>query len=141
MPVTRRETLVSGSAALLALGFPGDLVAQDITAEEAIAAFAQGAQITPGGVILTLDAVAEDGYKVPVEVAAEGARALMIIAPENPVPPVAMIRFGPMAVEQQFSTRIRLARTQEVMALARMPDGTVLSAAQFVDVVVGGCGA
>lgn len=141
MRVTRRETLVSGSTLLLALGFPGLLSAQDITVEEVISAFAKGAEPTPGGVTLTLEEVAEDGFKVPIEVAAEGAAALMIIAPENPVPPVALVEFGRMAAEHQFATRIRLARTQEVIALARMPDGSVHKAMQHVGVVVGGCGA
>lgn len=133
--------LVSGSATLLALGFPGHLWADDITAAQAIAAFANGAEITPGGVILTMEPVAEDGFRVPIRVAAEGAEALLIVAPENPVKPIALARFGPRAVEQQLATRIRLARTQEVLALARMPDGTVRQVAQAVDVVVGGCGA
>lgn len=58
-----------------------------------------------------------------------------------------MIRFGALSAEQQFATRIRLARTQEVTALARMQDGTVRQVSQHVDVdvdvvvVVGGCGA
>lgn len=141
MEITRRRMLVSGSATLLALGFPGHLVAEEITTEQAIAAFAKGAPITPGGVTLTLAAVAEDGFRVPVKVAAPGAVALMIVAPENPVPPIALAQFGPMAVEQELSTRMRLARTQKVMALARMADGTVRQARQPVDVVVGGCGA
>lgn len=139
--LTRRRMLVSGSATLLALGFPGHLAAEEITTEEAIAAFAKGAPISPGGVTLTLEAVAEDGFRVPVTVTAEGAAALMIVAPENPVPPIALARFGPMAVEQELATRIRLARTQEVMALARMADGTVRQVSRHVDVVVGGCGA
>ncbi|WP_300057181.1 thiosulfate oxidation carrier protein SoxY [uncultured Roseobacter sp.] len=141
MELTRRRLLASGSATLLALGFPGDLWADEVTAEQAIAAFAKGARVTPGGVILTVEVVAEDGFRVPIRVAAEGAEALMIVAPENPVPPIALARFGPQAAEQQLATRVRLARTQEVLALARMVDGSVRQVSQRVDVVVGGCGA
>lgn len=139
--MTRRETLASGSAVLLALGFPAALSAQDVTAEQAMAAFSKGAVVKTGRVMLTLGDVAEDGFKVPIEVAADGAEALMIIAPENPVPPVALISFGSLAVGQRFSTRIRLARTQAVIALARMPDGSVFQTTQNINVVVGGCGA
>lgn len=141
MQITRRSMLVSGSATLLALGFPGGLRADEIATEQAIAAFAKGAQITPGGVTLEVEPVAEDGFRVPIRVEAEGAEALLIVAPENPVKPIALARFGPQAAEPQLATRIRLARTQEVLGLARMPDGTVRSASQLVDVVVGGCGA
>ncbi|WP_299964106.1 thiosulfate oxidation carrier protein SoxY [uncultured Roseobacter sp.] len=141
MEVTRRGTLMSGASLLLALGLPGALRAQDVTAEQAVAAFAGGAPLVPGGVSLRLDPVAEDGFKVPVVVAAEGAEALMIVAPRNPVPVIALARFGPLAVAPMLSTRMRLARTQEVMALARMADGTVRQVAQRVEVIVGGCGA
>ncbi|MGZ2260273.1 thiosulfate oxidation carrier protein SoxY [Roseobacter sp. A03A-229] len=139
--LTRRNMLASGSATLVALGFPGHLLAEEISTEAAIAAFAKGAEISPGGVVLTMEAVAEDGFRVPIRVAAEGAEALLIVAPQNPVPPIALAEFGPQAVEPQLATRIRLARTQDVLALARMPDGTVRQVSQHVDVVVGGCGA
>lgn len=104
-------------------------------------AFAQGAEIEVGTVSLRIDDVAEDGFKVPVEVVAPGAAAVLIVAPENPVPTVAMVQFGALAAEHRFDTRIRLARTQEVVALARMPDGRVFRASKQVDVIVGGCGA
>lgn len=58
----------------MALGFPGHLPAQDISADQALAAFADGVPIQPGGVTLTLADVAEDVYKVPVEVTAPGQR-------------------------------------------------------------------
>lgn len=141
MAFTRRDTLAMGSAALVALGFPGGTHAQDMTAEQAMSAFADGARITEGGVQLSMADIAEDGYKVPVEVVADGAAAILIIAPANPVPPVALVTFGPQAADHRFATRIRLARTQEVIALARLTDGTVHRATQQVDVVVGGCGA
>lgn len=141
MEITRRDTLCMGSAALLALGFPAYVRAQDITVERAISTFTQGDAIIDGGVQLNLADIAEDGYKVPVEVVVEGAMAVLIVAPANPVPPVAMVTFGPLAADHRFATRIRLARTQEVLAFARMTDGTVRRATQHVNVVVGGCGA
>lgn len=139
METTRREALSFGSAALFMLGMPAS--AQTMTAQDAIAAFTKGADVLSGGVTLILDDVAEDGFKVPIEVAAKGAEAVLIVAPQNPVPPVAMMTFGPLAADPRFATRIRLARTQEVIALARMPDGRIHSASKTVEVVVGGCGA
>ncbi|GFE52291.1 thiosulfate oxidation carrier protein SoxY [Roseobacter cerasinus] len=141
MAVTRRDTLKSGSAALLALGFPSSLQAEEVTAEQAIAAFVKGGEILQGGITLDLEDTAEDGFRVPVSVTAEGAEAILIVAPANPVPPIALVAFGALAADQQLSTRMRLARTQQVLALARMPDGTVRQVSKHVDVVVGGCGA
>lgn len=141
MAMTRRDALVSGSATLLALGFPRHLRAADITADQAIAAFTKGADIQSGKITLTLEDVAEDGFKVPIEVTAPGAAALLIVAPQNPVPALMTAQFGAFSDEQRIATRIRLARSQEVLALAKMPDGQVFGATHPVAVVLGGCGA
>ncbi|WP_298922112.1 thiosulfate oxidation carrier protein SoxY [uncultured Roseobacter sp.] len=141
MLYARRDMLMSGSATLIGLGLPLPSLGQEIDAQDAIHAFANGADIVPGEVTLMLPDVAEDGFKVPIEVAAEGAEALLIIAPKNPVPPLAMVQFGTLAADRRFSTRVRLARSQEIMALARMPGGAILRASRQVEVIVGGCGA
>jgi sulfur-oxidizing protein SoxY len=64
----------------------------------------------------------------------------MILATGNPTPPVATFNFGPAAGSQAASTRIRLAKTQDVVALAKMADGSVVQASSTVKVTIGGCG-
>jgi sulfur-oxidizing protein SoxY len=108
--------------------------------EDAIAAFTGGAEIGEGGITLTAPEIAENGNTVPIEVSAPGAEAIVILAAGNPTPAVATVNFGPMAGEQFASTRIRLAGTQDVLAIARMPDGSFVQARQEVKVTIGGCG-
>jgi sulfur-oxidizing protein SoxY len=63
-----------------------------------------------------------------------------LLAAGNPSPDVATFNFGPAAGKQAASTRIRLAGEQDVIAIARMPDGTFKSTSQNVRVTIGGCG-
>jgi sulfur-oxidizing protein SoxY len=73
-------------------------------------------------------------------VSAPGAEAILILATGNPTPGVAQFNFGPLAGSQYGSTRIRLAGTQDVVAIARMQDGSFARATRNVKVTIGGCG-
>ncbi len=128
------------------LCFAAPVRAQDLfassnsaTLDELVDAFVGARPLADGGVSLTLPVVAEDGYRVPVSIEATGAEDVLLIAPGNPVLPVLSARFGPMAGSQAISTRMRLAQTQDVVALARMPEGAVHRGLQPVSVVIGGC--
>ncbi len=137
MELSRRETLALGlSAAFLTL-MP---LRANAAAEDAIAAFTGGADMADGGVTLTAPEIAENGNTVPIEVSAPGASAILIVAAGNPEPGVATFNFGPLAAEQAASTRIRLAGTQDVIAVAKMADGSFAKASATVKVTIGGCG-
>ena len=77
---------------------------------------------------------------MPIEVSAPGATAIMILATGNPTPGVATFNFGPLAASQSASTRIRLAGTQDVVAIAKLADGSFAKASSTVKVTIGGCG-
>jgi sulfur-oxidizing protein SoxY len=96
--------------------------------EDSVAAFTGGAEM------------GENGNTVPVEVSAPGAVAILLLATGNPTPDAAIFNFGPLAASQMASTRIRLAKTQNVMAIAKMADGSFVQATQEVKVTIGGCG-
>lgn len=137
MKLTRRETLVMGMGAAATMVLPFRVSA---AVEDDIAAFAGGADIMEGGVTLTAPEIAENGNTVPISVDAPGAAAIAVYAAGNPVPGVATFTFGPLAASQSASTRIRLAGTQDVIAVAKMADGSVYRAQQTVKVTIGGCG-
>lgn len=149
MDFSRRQALalVPGAAALAALG-PALLPATARAAvEEAIAAFAGGTTPVEGRIRLDAPQIAENGASVPVSVSvdspmtqADHVAAVMIVAPANPMPRVATLHFGPMSGRAEATTRIRLAKTQKVMALARMSDGSVFMDQRDVKVTIGGCG-
>jgi sulfur-oxidizing protein SoxY len=108
--------------------------------EDSIAAFTGGAEMGTEGLTLTAPEIAENGNTVPVEVSAPGAVSIMLLATGNPTPDAAIFNFGPLAASQTASTRIRLAKTQNVMAIAKMADGSFIQATQEVKVTIGGCG-
>jgi sulfur-oxidizing protein SoxY len=130
--------MLLGLGGLATAAFPG--LAGAATVDAVTAAFTGGATPRAGGVTLTAPEIADNGDTVPIEVSAPGAVAIMLVAPGNPEPTVATFTFGPAAGDQRVSTRIRLARTQEVTALARMADGSVVQAQAMVEVTIGGCG-
>jgi len=138
MMLSRRETILLGLGGAAACALPGLSLAA--TEDERIAAFTGGATPGAGGITLTAPEIAENGNTVPVEVSAPGAVAIMLLATGNPEPAVATFAFGPAAGAQRASTRIRLAKTQDVVAMARMADGSVVQAQATVKVTIGGCG-
>ena len=137
MDFTRRETLAIGAGAALLTVLPFRVNA---AAEEQIAAFTGGAEIAEGGVNLIAPEIAENGNTVPIGVSAEGASAIMLLAMGNPTPGVATYSFGELAGSTTASTRIRLAGTQDIVAIAKMADGSFAKAQATVKVTIGGCG-
>ena len=105
----------------------------------AIAAFTGGVEVGEGGIELTTPEIAENGNTVPVAVSAVGAKRIILLASGNPSPGVAEFTFGALAVARG-STRIRLAGTQDVVAIAEMADGSYTQVAKAVKVTIGGCG-
>ena len=138
MEITRRETLVIGAAAAAVAALP--MPAMAATTDELIAEFTGGADVAEGGVDLDAPEIAENGNTVPIEVGAEGATAIMVLAAGNPVPPVATFNFGPLAGATRAKTRIRLATSQDVIAVAKLADGSFAKATKAVKVTIGGCG-
>ena len=137
MDFTRRETLALGAGVVALTVLPFRVNA---AAEDAIAAFTGGAAVADGGVNLTAPEIAENGNTVPISVSAEGATAIMLLAAGNPTPGVATYNFGELAGSASASTRIRLAGTQDVVAVAKMADGSFAQARSTVKVTIGGCG-
>jgi|TARA_B110000090_G_scaffold93166_1_gene105279 sulfur-oxidizing protein SoxY len=139
MDFTRRNILALGSGAFAVVTFTG-MPAFASKTDDAIAAFTGGADVTEGGIDLTAPEIAENGNTVPVAVSAPGALSIMLLATGNPTPSVATFNFGPLAGARRGSTRIRLSKTQDVVAIAKMEDGTFYRASATVKVTIGGCG-
>jgi sulfur-oxidizing protein SoxY len=137
MEITRRDTLALGlgAVALTVLPFRVNAAVEDVIAE-----FTGGAEMADSGVTLTAPEIAENGNTVPIAVSAEGATAIMLLAAGNPTPGVATFTFGELAGAHSASTRIRLAGTQDVIAIAQMADGSFARASANIKVTIGGCG-
>ena len=100
-----------------------------------------------GGLKFTTPFIAENGNTVPISVEVEGqfsaesyVKAIHLFAEANPAPEVISFEFTPASGRAKVATRIRLAKTQAVVALAEWSDGRVLQAINEVKVTIGGCG-
>ena len=99
------------------------------------------APLREGRVLLEIAELVENGNAVPVTVSvaspmtvADHVVALALFNERNPQRDVARFRLSARAGRAEVSTRIRLATSQRLVALARMSDGSVWQ--QSVDVVV-----
>lgn len=134
------QTAAAPAAAPAAPAAPAASAAAAKTTDQWIAEFTGGAEVSDGGVELTAPEIAENGNTVPVSVAAEGASEVLMLAPGNPTAGVMIAKFGPAAGKREIATRIRLATTQDVVAIAKMEDGSFKRATANVKVTIGGCG-
>ena len=135
---SRRNVLAVGLGGLAAASLPA--LPARAAVDDAMAVFAGGAAVGESGITLTAPEIAENGNAVPIGIDAPGAVAIALFAAGNPEPLVTEATFGPAAGSQALATRIRLAQTQDVIAMARMADGSVVRARAEVKVTIGGCG-
>ncbi len=143
MTVTRREALglaVGGVAALTTLRFAAPAFAAGNAIEDAIMEFTGGSTPGDGDITIVAPEIAENGNTVPIEVSAPGAASIMLLATGNPSPGVATFHFSALSGAQEAKTRIRLAKTQDIIAVAKMPDGSAITTKRSVKVTIGGCG-
>ena len=146
MRLTRRAILCQlGTAGLMAM-WPIRAWSTPERVQQAIRARIGDRQPQPAGMTLTLPKIAETGYSVPLTVSVDSpmtpedyVERVHIVVSGNPEPVAATYHLGIRAGKAEMSTRIRLARTQTVLALAEMSDGTVRSAAASIMVTLGAC--
>jgi sulfur-oxidizing protein SoxY len=143
--IDRRDALAALAGAAALAVWPGRSALAAATRAE-IEAFAAGATPAPGRIALELPEHAEDGASVPLAVRvdspmteADHVVAVLILADGNLEHRVAAFAFTPLSGVAAARTRIRLARSQEVIALARTRDGAVFVDRRAVRVSVGGC--
>ena len=154
MPATRRHFLITAGRLAGAIGLVSVLQgarghaapAPTQLTQEAIRKVVGEAQINQGKVKLDLPPLVENGNAVPVTVtvdspmsAADHVKAIHIFTEKNPQPNVASFRLGPRAGRASVSTRMRLADTQEVTAIAEMSDGSFWSDRVNVVITLAAC--
>ena len=148
--ITRRDLLVAGAAAVGAtLPAPAQAQVQSYVPgqmEAAIRKVLGEATIRKGRVLLDLPPLVENGNVVPMTVSVDSpmskdnfVKAIHVFNEKNPQPNVISMQLGARAGKAQVSTRIRLATTQKLMAIAEMSDGTCWSDTQEVVVTLAAC--
>jgi len=134
-------------AALTASVMPGLAKADAAAVTEAIKKAVGGKSPSAGKVSLELPQIAENGSTVPVAISVESAmsdsdyvKAIHLFADGNPSPDVATFHFTPASGKAWAATRMRMAKTQNVVAVAELSNGSVHMAKAEVKVTIGGCG-
>lgn len=140
----RRHLLVAG--ALLALAVRPARAAFDASLTEAIRAWAGSARPQAGRVTLDVAPLVDNGNAVPIAVrvaspmtAADHVREIVIFNERNPQRDVARFHLSPANGRAEVATRIRLATSQHLVALARMSDGSVWQHSVEVLVTLAAC--
>lgn len=143
---TRRRAVLIASAGVLGGVWvrPAGATAQELAA--AIQAFANGGAVRAGRVVLEIAPLVENGNAVPVTVkvdspmtASDHVAAIGIFNEKNPQRDVAVFHLGPRAGKATVATRIRLATSQQLVAVARMSDGSCWTHAVDVIVTLAAC--
>lgn len=147
--ITRRQTFLMGATAIAAVAL-GQTVAPAYAAndlEEVSKKFTGGKTPVAGKIKLDLPEIAENGNTVPMTVTVDSPMTdqsyvseVIILADGNPRSGVATFHFTPASGVAEANTRIRLGGTQNIVAIAKMNDGSFYTASKQVKVTIGGCG-
>lgn len=142
-----RRTAVMGLGGLVTIGLvPKPLSA---TPEEMRAAIRESFDDTPiqeGKVTLKLPVLSENGNSVPMSIdvdspmtQADHVVTIQVFSEKNPLPNIVKYYLGPRAGKAKISSRIRLADTQTVTAIAQMSDGSLWSGTAKTIVTLAAC--
>jgi len=146
--LSRRHFLAaSGVGAVAFTALPFDAAATPENVNDAIKMAIGDKPLLEERISMVLPEIAENGGTVPLKVSVDSpmsaddhVTALYIFADGNPLPEVADYYFGPYNGKAELSIRIRLMKTQKVVAVAETSTGQALVARKEIKVTIGGCG-
>ncbi len=150
--VIGRRTFLLGAGASLAVAallvnLPALAQEPVRSIDEALKKILGDAKPAETGITLEVPEIAENGNTVPFTLSVDSpmteashVKALHIFAAGNPQVGVASYNFTPASGKAAVSSRMRLARTQDVVAVAALSDGKFLIGRREVKVTIGGCG-
>ncbi|MCP3373940.1 SoxY-related AACIE arm protein [Bradyrhizobium cajani] len=150
MPTTRRRFLSLAGGVTVAGTIPvvtlRPLEATPAMLTTAIRNVVGEAQLRTGRVKLDIPPLVENGNTVPMTVsvaspmtADDYVKSIHVFNEKNPQPNIGNFHLGPASGRAQVSTRIRLADSQKVVAIARLSDDTFWQVAADVVVTLAAC--
>ena len=143
----RRLLLLAAGTAWLSLqARPAAAVSAPDSLQQMIARWAAGNPVTEGRVRFEVPPLVENGNAVPISVQVDSAmtvashvQEIVVFNERNPQRDVVRAVFGPASGRAQLDTRIRLATSQRLVALASFNDGSQWSAQVDVLVTLAAC--
>ena len=143
----RRQFLARSAAALAVVTLrPVNAIATADVLSALARTYAGSGSLTEGRVQFRVDPLVENGNSVPVEVlvdspmtAAQHVVGIAIFNEKNPEHDVGVFTLSPLAGRARVATRIRLASSQQLLAVAKMNDGSCWMKTVEVLVTVSSC--
>jgi sulfur-oxidizing protein SoxY len=150
MPTTRRQFLNLAGSVTFAGTIPivtlRPLEATPAMLTAAIRNVVGEAPVRTGKVKLDIPPLVENGNTVPMTVsvaspmtANDYVKSIHVFNEKNPQPNIGNFHLGPSSGRAQVSTRIRLADTQKVVAIARLSDDTFWQVTTEIVVTLAAC--
>ena len=149
---TRREIIARSAAVAAALAAAGVLPARAQAAwnkaafeaknvDDVLKALGVAKPVESKDVTLTAPDIAENGAVVPIaaSTALPNVKQIVFMIEKNPTTLAGSFEFTD-AVESSVATRVKMAQTSNVIAVAMLGDGRALFAKKEVKVTLGGCG-
>lgn len=145
--LSRRDFAIGGACALLAALTARGALADTEGLSTLVTRIFGDRDFEEDRIRLLVPPVAENGMVVPVSIEVDSPMtpedhviSLHLFALDNPVPHVSTYNFTPESGRAAISTRIRLAKSQDILALAEMSGRTIHAAKTSVKIMIGGCG-
>jgi len=147
---TRRAVLI-GAAGVTAFGAAPVLLVRRAAAtpemmKAAIHRVIGESPVSKGKVTLDIPPLVENGNTIAMSVSVDSpmtqksyVKAIHVFNEKNPQPDIISVHLGPRAGKAAFSTRIRLADSQNVVAIAELSDGSLWSDTVEVIVTIAAC--
>jgi sulfur-oxidizing protein SoxY len=137
----RRRQFLAGLAAL-----PGAALAQVDPLDPLVSAVTNGAPAKKGKVMVELPQLADNGNSVPIKITvdspmseADHVKSIHLYSERNPVRNMANFYLGPRAGKAEINSRVRLAGSQKVTAVAKLSDGSLWYDTASIVVTLSAC--
>lgn len=144
--LTRRLLLGGLGAGMVSSAFPFAALGEPEDADRVIRELFGDGEIQEGRVEVKLPPIAENGNSVPITVSvdspmseADHVTRIAVVSPANPLAEIATFELGPRAGKAEISTRIRMAGTQRIRAVAEMSDGSLWIGSASTVVTLAAC--
>ncbi len=146
---TRRQMLAAAGGlglALIVRPAQAQLQANPVALNAAIRKVTGGAKLNKGRVHLDVPPLSENGNTVALGVSVDSpmtatdyVKAIHVFSEKNPQPNIVSVRLGPRAGKAGITTRMRLADTQTITAVAELSDGSFWTETGHVIITLGAC--
>ncbi len=144
--IDRRTALAALGGAVAITLLPARLSATPEEMQAAIRESFGDIPVQEGRVTLKLPVLSENGNSVPMSIDVDSSMtetdhvtSIQVFAEKNPLPNIVKYYLGPRAGKAKITSRIRLADTQTITAIAQMSDGSLWSGTARTIVTLAAC--